>query len=138
MSITRLSRFGFVNCYLVQEDDGLTLVDTLIPGNAKKILAAAEKMQAPIVRIVLTHAHGDHIGSLDALAEALPDAEVLISARRPHLLARSHQGSGSARWRFRTRAGTRRARWRCSTCATGRCCAATATPRWAEWRRRRA
>ena len=35
--ITRISRFGFVNCYLVREDDGLTLVDAMIPGSAKVI-----------------------------------------------------------------------------------------------------
>jgi glyoxylase-like metal-dependent hydrolase (beta-lactamase superfamily II) len=84
--ITRVSRLGFVNCYLVREDDGLTLVDTMIGGSAKKILAAAGALDAPIVRIVLTHAHGDHIGSLDRLHEALPDAEVLISSRDARLL----------------------------------------------------
>jgi len=86
--ITRISRFGFVNAYLVREDDGLTLVDTMIPGSAKKILAAAQKLNAPIVRILLTHAHGDHIGSLDALAKALPNAEVIISERDARLLAK--------------------------------------------------
>jgi glyoxylase-like metal-dependent hydrolase (beta-lactamase superfamily II) len=85
--ITRISRFGFVNCYLVREDDGLTLVDTMIPGSAKKILAAASQAGAPIKRIVLTHAHGDHIGSLDALVQALPDAEVIISTRDARPLA---------------------------------------------------
>lgn len=83
----RISRFGFVNCYLVVEDDGLTLVDTMVPGSAKRILAAARNIGAPIVRIVLTHAHGDHVGSLDALAGALPEAEVSISARDARLLA---------------------------------------------------
>jgi glyoxylase-like metal-dependent hydrolase (beta-lactamase superfamily II) len=84
---TRISRFGFVNCYLVREDDGLTLVDTMIPGSQKKILGAAERLGAPIKRIVLTHAHGDHIGSLDALAQAVPDAEVIISTRDARPLA---------------------------------------------------
>ena len=82
----RISRFGFVNSYLVQEDDGFTLVDTMLPGSAKAILAAAERAGAPIVRIALTHAHGDHIGSLDALADALPGVEVLISSRDARLL----------------------------------------------------
>jgi len=85
-NLTRISRFGFVNAYLVREDDGLTVVDTMVPRSAKGILAAAEKLGAPIVRIALTHAHGDHIGSLDDLAAALPDAEVLISARDARLL----------------------------------------------------
>jgi glyoxylase-like metal-dependent hydrolase (beta-lactamase superfamily II) len=85
-SITRISRFGFVNAYLISEGDGLTLVDTMLPRSAKPILRAAEDLGAPIVRIALTHAHGDHIGSLDELAAALPGVEVLISARDARLL----------------------------------------------------
>jgi len=85
-SHTRISRYGMVNAFLVQEEDGLTLIDTAIKGSHKKILAAAADLGRPIVRIALTHAHGDHIGSLDALATALPDAEVLISARDAILL----------------------------------------------------
>ncbi|HWF73735.1 MAG TPA: MBL fold metallo-hydrolase [Solirubrobacteraceae bacterium] len=84
----RISRFGFVNAYLVREDDGFTLVDTMLPGSAKHILKAAAEAGAPIVRIALTHAHGDHIGSLDALADALPGVEVLISSRDARLLAK--------------------------------------------------
>ncbi|HWF34197.1 MAG TPA: MBL fold metallo-hydrolase [Solirubrobacteraceae bacterium] len=84
----RLSRFGFVNAYLIHEDDGFTLVDTMLPGSAKTILRAANEAGAPIVRIALTHAHGDHIGSLDALAEKLPGVEVLISSRDARLLAK--------------------------------------------------
>jgi glyoxylase-like metal-dependent hydrolase (beta-lactamase superfamily II) len=87
-SITRVSRFGFVNAYLIAEDDGFTLVDTMIPGSAKSILSAAERQGAAIKRIALTHAHGDHIGSLDALAEALPGVEVLISARDARFLTK--------------------------------------------------
>lgn len=84
----RISRFGLVNAYLVREDDGLTLVDTTLPRSAKAILAAARDAGAPIVRIALTHAHGDHIGSLDELAEALPGVEVLISTRDARLLTK--------------------------------------------------
>jgi glyoxylase-like metal-dependent hydrolase (beta-lactamase superfamily II) len=87
-TITRISRFGFVNAYLIHEDDGLTVVDTMIPGSAKSILGAAERLGAPIKRIALTHAHGDHIGSLDALAEALPGVEVLISERDARFLTK--------------------------------------------------
>ena len=83
---TRITRLGFVNAYLVTEDDGLTLVDTTVPRSAKAILRSAEELGAPIVRIALTHAHGDHIGSLDELAAALPGVEVLISARDARLL----------------------------------------------------
>lgn len=88
INATRVSRFGLVNAYLVHEDDGLTLVDTMIPRSAKVILAAAEQAGAPIRRIALTHAHADHVGSLDGLAEVLPGVEVLISARDARLLAK--------------------------------------------------
>jgi glyoxylase-like metal-dependent hydrolase (beta-lactamase superfamily II) len=82
----RVSRFGFVNVYLVREEDGLTVIDTAISGSANAILTAAEELGAPIRRIVLTHAHGDHVGSLDALAAEAPWAEVLISGREARLL----------------------------------------------------
>lgn len=88
MPATRFTRFGVVNAWLVAEDDGLTLIDTTMKGAGMKILAAAEGLGAPIARIVLTHAHGDHIGALDELAAALPDAEVIISARDARLLSK--------------------------------------------------
>jgi glyoxylase-like metal-dependent hydrolase (beta-lactamase superfamily II) len=75
-----------LDAYLVAEDDGLTVVDTGIPGSAKAILGRAEALGAPIRRIALTHAHGDHIGSLDALAAAVGGVEVIISARDARLL----------------------------------------------------
>ena len=84
--LVRLNRLGFVNAFLVREDDGLTLVDTTIGGSAKRILAAAEETGSPIKRIALTHAHADHVGSVDALAATLPGVEVLISARDARLL----------------------------------------------------
>jgi glyoxylase-like metal-dependent hydrolase (beta-lactamase superfamily II) len=85
-NLVRLSRLGAVNAYLVVEDDGLTLVDTMIPRSQRGILEAADALGRPIVRIALTHAHGDHVGSLDALAVLLPEAEVSISARDARFL----------------------------------------------------
>jgi glyoxylase-like metal-dependent hydrolase (beta-lactamase superfamily II) len=86
MGVSRITRFGFVNAYLVTEEDGFTLVDTMVLRSAKKILATAARTGRPIQCIVLTHAHGDHIGSLDELAAALPGAEVIIGAREARLL----------------------------------------------------
>ena len=88
MAPTRITRLRLVNAYLVDEDDGLTLIDTGLPRSGKAIQKAAAGLGKPIRRIVLTHAHQDHIGSLDELAAALPGVEVLISARDARLLAK--------------------------------------------------
>ena len=61
MPFSRVSRFGIVNSYLVEEEDGLTVIDTMITGATKGILAGAEAHGMPIVRILLTHAHQDHV-----------------------------------------------------------------------------
>lgn len=82
----RVTRFGIVNVFLVSEDDGLTVIDTALPGSTGAISKAADEIGAPIKRILLTHGHGDHVGSLDVLHERFPDAEVLISARDARLL----------------------------------------------------
>ncbi len=86
MDVNRISRFGIVNTYLVAEPEGLTVIDTMLPGSAKSILAAAEDLGQPIVRILLTHAHQDHVGSADALAAELPNAELIIGERESRLL----------------------------------------------------
>jgi glyoxylase-like metal-dependent hydrolase (beta-lactamase superfamily II) len=85
--LVRLTRFTAFNCYLVRQEDGLALIDTGLGGSAAGILKAAQPIGEPIVRILLTHAHADHVGSLDALTQALPGVEVLIGAREARLLA---------------------------------------------------
>lgn len=40
-NLTRISRLGMVNAYLVREDDGFTVVDTMLLGAAKQIVREA-------------------------------------------------------------------------------------------------
>jgi len=87
-NLFRLTRFGMINCFLMREADGFTLVDTGLRGSAGAILRAAARLSGSIRRIVLTHAHIDHIGSLDALMAALPSAELAIGKRESRLLMR--------------------------------------------------
>ncbi len=88
-NLIQLTRLRFVNAYLVREDDGFTLVDTTIGGQADALIAAARDAGGEIRRIALTHGHGDHVGSLDQLAERLGEGvEVLM----PELDARIHAG----------------------------------------------
>jgi glyoxylase-like metal-dependent hydrolase (beta-lactamase superfamily II) len=88
-NLIQLTRMHFVNAYLIREDDGLTLVDTMLGRSTDGLIDAAARAGAPIRRIALTHGHGDHVGSLDALKERLGDeVEVLM----PELDARIHAG----------------------------------------------
>lgn len=85
--LIQLTRYGMVNCYLVREEDGFTLIDTNLSGSAGAIIAAAKEYGEPIIRIVLTHAHNDHVASLDTLKQALPPVDVAIGARDARFLA---------------------------------------------------
>lgn len=46
-----------VNCYLVEENEYLTLVDTAMEEHVKNILRVADDIGKPINKIILTHAH---------------------------------------------------------------------------------
>lgn len=88
-NLIQITRWRFVNAFLVREEDGFTLVDTTIGGGAQELIAAARNADGEIRRIALTHGHGDHVGSLDALKASLGDSvEVLM----PQLDARIHAG----------------------------------------------
>jgi glyoxylase-like metal-dependent hydrolase (beta-lactamase superfamily II) len=85
--LTFLPRFFPVNCYLIDEDEGLTLIDAALPYSAKGILKAADDIGKPITRILLTHAHEDHVGALDMLKQNLPHVPVYISERDNRLMS---------------------------------------------------
>jgi len=85
-NLWQLTRFSMVNCYLVREGDGMTLIDTGMSGSEKGFLQAAAGIDLPITRITLTHAHGDHAGSLDGIHGLVPDAEVAMSKRTAEFL----------------------------------------------------
>jgi glyoxylase-like metal-dependent hydrolase (beta-lactamase superfamily II) len=86
-NLVQLTKFGAMNAYLVREDDGLTLVDTTMNA-ADALIAAAQEIGAPIRRIALTHGHGDHVGSVDALREKLGrDVPVMLTETDAKILA---------------------------------------------------
>ncbi len=79
-----------VNCYLIVEADGLTLIDTGLRGYAKKIagyLSSLGFTVQDIRRILITHADGDHVGSLAGL-KAASGATTYASAVEARAIAR--------------------------------------------------
>ncbi|OKP77551.1 hypothetical protein A3844_29440 [Paenibacillus helianthi] len=86
LQLTWMPRFFPVNCYLIEEEDGLTLIDAAMPFSVQGIMDTATKLNKPVNRIILTHAHGDHVGALDELKKRLPAALVYISERDSALL----------------------------------------------------
>ena len=84
--VTFMANFFPVNCYLVEEEKGLTLIDAALGFCTKGILKAAEQIGKPITKIILTHAHEDHVGALDSIKEIIPDVPVYISQRDHRLM----------------------------------------------------
>ena len=80
-NLWQLRRLLAFNCYLVREEDGLTLVDSGLKGSGKEIMRAVNSIGLPLRRITLTHAHVDHIGSLDEVSAMAPEAAVAFGAR---------------------------------------------------------
>jgi glyoxylase-like metal-dependent hydrolase (beta-lactamase superfamily II) len=99
-NLIQLTKWGMMNAYLVREDDGFTLVDTTMNA-ADEIVAAAAKHGGSIQRIVLTHGHGDHVGSVDALHAQLGEAvpvlmpadDIAIHAGQPAAAPAQKRGS---------------------------------------------
>lgn len=88
-TITPVRQFGaLINAYLVQEGDGLTLIDGLQGNQSKRILKAAAALGSPITRITLTHAHPDHVGAIDALIAQLPGVEFAVGSREAKVLSK--------------------------------------------------
>lgn len=56
------------NVWVVVEDDGVVLVDTGIPSMGKNILRFIDGLgKGPLKKILLTHGHSDHVGSIPAI-----------------------------------------------------------------------
>jgi glyoxylase-like metal-dependent hydrolase (beta-lactamase superfamily II) len=61
------------NTYVIEDLDGLTLIDAGLPRSQNKILRFISSLGRPaadVQRILLTHADWDHVGSLAALHKA--------------------------------------------------------------------
>ena len=87
LQLTLLPRLFPMNCYLVQEDDGLTLVDSTMSSPSAEVARLVEQLGLDLRRVALTHAHGDHVGGVAGVRKRFPGIEVSIPERDARLLA---------------------------------------------------
>ena len=88
-NLVQLTRYASVfpmNCYVVQEKDGLTLVDSTMSSPADDLAALIKQLGKELRRVALTHAHGDHVGGVAGLRQRFPGVEISISGRDARLL----------------------------------------------------
>jgi cyclase len=79
---------GVSNAGAVVDDDGITVVDTLmVRSQWEPFAAAVERLGRPVRRLVLTHAHIDHVGGSRAFANAMvlgsPQTSRLLDGEMP-------------------------------------------------------
>jgi glyoxylase-like metal-dependent hydrolase (beta-lactamase superfamily II) len=99
---------GVVNCWLVSDGDGLTLVDAAQPWNAPAILEAAESLGLPIRRIVITHAHPDHAGSAAKIARTTGATVFAHATEIPYLTGKACMADLPGYWMCRALLGAGR------------------------------
>ena len=88
--LVKLTRYPTVfpmNCYLVREEDGLTLVDSTMSSPAADVARVAAELGLQLRRVALTHAHGDHVGGVAGVRDGYPGVIVSIGERDARLLA---------------------------------------------------
>lgn len=73
MRIHRIPAFETNYLWLLSEGPAAGVVD---PGDAAPVLDALKRLDLDLRHILITHHHADHIGGVDALLEAFPDAQV--------------------------------------------------------------
>ncbi|EDL64885.1 MBL fold metallo-hydrolase [Bacillus sp. SG-1] len=84
--IAFMPNFFPVNCYLIEEEDSLTLIDAALPYCSDSILKSAGKIGKPLKRILLTHIHDDHVGALDKIKASNPEIEVWVPKREERMM----------------------------------------------------
>jgi glyoxylase-like metal-dependent hydrolase (beta-lactamase superfamily II) len=87
VQLTRYPAVFPMNCYLVLEDDGLTLVDSTMSSPAEDVDTLVKRLGKELRRVTLTHAHGDHAGGVAGVRQRFPGVEVSIGERDASVLA---------------------------------------------------
>ena len=74
-----------LNCYLVLDEEGYTLIDTGFRLFSGALVKAIRNQGIPLRQIVITHGHFDHTGGIEVIQTAFPEAKLFVGERE-HLL----------------------------------------------------
>ena len=85
---------GGGNTLVVVQKAGVVLVDTKMPGNGPAILGEVKKVSdKPVVLIINTHSHPDHIGSTDYIRDQYPNVQIVMNEKtKEEILANKMYG----------------------------------------------
>ena len=90
-----LTKASYVNFYLIANDDNLTVIDVALSAADVDKLAAGLKTRGwtldNVQRILITHAHMDHVGGLAELQKRCPDAQTYAHQRAAPVLRGEEQ-----------------------------------------------
>lgn len=71
---------GSVNTHWIESPTGIVVIDgQRLTSQAQVVIDEIKKAGKPVVALILTHIHPDHVGGTAAFAQAFPDAQILAS-----------------------------------------------------------
>jgi glyoxylase-like metal-dependent hydrolase (beta-lactamase superfamily II) len=88
----------YVNAYLVETDNGLVVVDgTLTISDSKALRARIDALAKPVLAVLLTHAHPDHVAGVTTIVGAPADTPIIALESVAQLMRATEQAK-HAQW----------------------------------------
>lgn len=75
-----------INCYVIERENDLIVVDMGIKGFLKAVKRIQETTAKPVSLLLLTHAHSDHVNGVEKFQENFKEVKIGISERDERLL----------------------------------------------------
>jgi glyoxylase-like metal-dependent hydrolase (beta-lactamase superfamily II) len=93
------SEFGlYVNAYLVETDNGVVVIDgTLTVSDSKALRARIDALGKPVLAVLLTHAHPDHVAGVTTIVGA-PTNTSIVALESVDQLMRATEQAKHAQW----------------------------------------
>jgi glyoxylase-like metal-dependent hydrolase (beta-lactamase superfamily II) len=88
----------YVNAYLVETDHGVVVIDgTLTVSDSKALRARIDALAKPILAVLLTHAHPDHVAGVTTIVGAADDTPIIALESVARLMRATEQAK-HAQW----------------------------------------